>query len=104
MTGQRVLVELSEIARQRLRLRPQHHFRVFRQPLRLLTCQEFARSFIPPAPRANARSVAGSDSRYRLPGADPAGFWSGLWHGIIASITFLVGLFAPGAATNPPLS
>lgn len=28
-----------------------------------------------------------------LAGADPAGFWSGLWHGIIAPITFVISLF-----------
>jgi hypothetical protein len=26
-------------------------------------------------------------------GPDPAGFWLGLWHGIIAPITFLISLF-----------
>jgi hypothetical protein len=27
------------------------------------------------------------------PGGDVAGFWYGLWHGIIAPITFLISLF-----------
>jgi hypothetical protein len=27
-------------------------------------------------------------------GADPAGFWLGLWHGIITPITFLISLFS----------
>jgi hypothetical protein len=26
-------------------------------------------------------------------GTDPAGFWLGLWHGLIAPITFLISLF-----------
>lgn len=26
-------------------------------------------------------------------GADPAGFWLGLWHGLIAPITFFISLF-----------
>lgn len=29
-------------------------------------------------------------------GADQAGFWLGLWHGIIAPITFLISLFTDG--------
>ena len=43
---------------------------------------------------ANVLSVAGSDSRYKQPTAQPAGFWAGLWHGIIAPITFIDSLFA----------
>jgi hypothetical protein len=43
---------------------------------------------------ANVLCVAGSDSRYKQPGAPPAGFWAGLRHGIIAPITFIVSLFA----------
>lgn len=27
------------------------------------------------------------------PGPDPAGFWLGLWHGLISPITFIIGLF-----------
>jgi hypothetical protein len=27
--------------------------------------------------------------------AEPAGFWMGIWHGVIAPITFIVGLFEP---------
>ena len=45
---------------------------------------------------ANALLVAGSNSEYKQPGASPAGFWAGLWHGIIAPITFIVSLFADG--------
>ena len=45
---------------------------------------------------ANALSVGGPNSKYQEPGADPAGFWAGLWHGMIMPITFFVGLFKPG--------
>jgi hypothetical protein len=45
---------------------------------------------------ANSLSVAGSNSKYKEPSAEPAGFWGGLWHGFIAPITFLVSLFATG--------
>jgi hypothetical protein len=45
---------------------------------------------------ANILAVAGPNSRYQVPDAKPAGFWAGLWHGIIAPITFLVSLFNPG--------
>lgn len=45
---------------------------------------------------ANALCVAGANSKYQQPGASPAGFWAGLWHGIIAPITFIVSLFADG--------
>ncbi len=42
---------------------------------------------------ANILAVAGPNSKYKLPEASPAGFWSGLWHGIITPITFIVSLF-----------
>jgi hypothetical protein len=45
---------------------------------------------------ANALSVAGSNSKYKEPNAQPAGFWGGLWHGIIAPLAFLISLFAEG--------
>jgi hypothetical protein len=45
---------------------------------------------------ANALSVAGTNSKYQEPGAEPAGFWAGLWHGFIAPITFIVSLFVDG--------
>ena len=41
----------------------------------------------------NILLVAGPNSKFKLPNAKSAGFWVGLWHGIIASITFTVGLF-----------
>jgi hypothetical protein len=45
---------------------------------------------------ANPLCVAGSNSKYKQPGSTPAGFLIGLWHGIIAPITFIVSLFADG--------
>jgi hypothetical protein len=42
---------------------------------------------------SNVLAVAGPGSAYKAPGARPAGFWSGLWHGLIVPITFLVSLF-----------
>ena len=44
---------------------------------------------------ANVLAVAGPGSRYQLSGAASAGFWAGLWHGIISPITFIVSLFIP---------
>jgi len=40
----------------------------------------------------NFLAVAGPGSKYNLPGATAAGFWAGLWHGLIVDITFLVSL------------
>ena len=37
--------------------------------------------------------VAGPNSKYKEPKVDPAGFWSGLWHGIIIGLTFIISLF-----------
>jgi hypothetical protein len=45
---------------------------------------------------ANKMAVAGPNSKYKLPDAKPAGFWAGFWHGSIAPIAFIVGLFNPG--------
>jgi hypothetical protein len=45
---------------------------------------------------ANALAIAGPDSKYQQPGAAPAGFWSGLWHGLISPLTFLGSLISPG--------
>ena len=47
---------------------------------------------------ANRFYVAGPDSRYAVPGADPAGFFAGLWHGVISPLTFIVSLFDDGVA------
>ena len=44
---------------------------------------------------ANVLAVAGPGSKYQVPGAPPAGFWAGFWHGIITPITFIVSLFTP---------
>jgi hypothetical protein len=43
----------------------------------------------------NILSVAGPGSKYQVPGLRPAGFWAGLWHGMICPITFIVSLFTP---------
>ncbi len=42
---------------------------------------------------ANILAVPGPNSRFKLSGAHPAGFWAGLWHGVIAPVTFIVSLF-----------
>ena len=44
----------------------------------------------------NKLAVAGPDSKFKLPDAEPAGFWAGFWHGMIMPITFVVSLFKPG--------
>ena len=44
---------------------------------------------------ANILAVPGPNSKYKLADADPAGFWAGLWHGLICPITFIVSLFNP---------
>jgi hypothetical protein len=44
---------------------------------------------------ANILAVAGPNSKYQQPGAGPAGFWAGLWHGLICPFTFIVSLFTP---------
>jgi hypothetical protein len=43
----------------------------------------------------NAFAVAGPNSRYQLPSSPPARFLAGLWHGLIAPVTFFVSLFQP---------
>ena len=45
---------------------------------------------------ANSLAAPGPNSKYKEECAEPAGFWAGLWHGIIAPITFIVSLFNPG--------
>jgi hypothetical protein len=44
---------------------------------------------------ANILAVAGPGSLFQVPGAPAAGFWAGLWHGLITPITFIVSLFTP---------
>jgi len=43
---------------------------------------------------ANVLALAGSNSKYKLPNAQPAGFWAGLWHGISAPVIFWISLFS----------
>ncbi len=45
---------------------------------------------------ANVLAVAGPNSKYQVAGAKPAGFWAGLWHGLICPITFIISLFHSG--------
>ena len=45
---------------------------------------------------SNILSVAGPNSKYRQSSANPAGFWAGLWHGLIMPFTFFVSLFDSG--------
>ena len=44
---------------------------------------------------ANILAIPGPNSKYKLPGAAPAGFWAGLWHGLILPVVFIVSLFNP---------
>ncbi len=44
---------------------------------------------------ANKFAVAGPGSQFQQPDATPAGFWAGVWHGLIMPITFLISLFNP---------
>jgi hypothetical protein len=44
----------------------------------------------------NILAIAGPDSKYKVPGATPAGFWGGLWHGFIAPLIFWISLINPG--------
>ncbi len=41
----------------------------------------------------NKLAVAGKNSRFKQPEAEPAGFWAGFWHGNIAPLTFVTSLF-----------
>ena len=43
----------------------------------------------------NILAIAGPNSKYKLPNATPAGFWAGLWHGIIAPLLFWISLLSP---------
>jgi hypothetical protein len=40
-------------------------------------------------------AIAGATSKYKEPGVSPAGFWAGLWHGLIFPITFILSLINP---------
>ena len=46
----------------------------------------------------NKLAVAGPDSKFKLPDAEPAGFWAGVWHGTILPFTFIASLFNPGVS------
>ncbi len=41
---------------------------------------------------ANFLAVAGPGSKYSVAGAPPAGFWAGLWHGLIIPFSWLISL------------
>ena len=41
----------------------------------------------------NILLIAGPNSKYKIAGTKPAGFWVGLWHGIISPLVFLVSFF-----------
>jgi hypothetical protein len=43
----------------------------------------------------NILAVAGPGSRFQLLGARPAGFWVGVWHGLISPLTCVLSLFHP---------
>ncbi len=43
----------------------------------------------------NSFATAGPNSRYSLPNSRPAGFLAGLWHGLIAPVTFFASLLQP---------
>ncbi len=44
-------------------------------------------------PQPNMLLVAGPNSKYKIAGTEPAGFWVGLWHGLIAPFVFIVSFF-----------
>jgi hypothetical protein len=46
----------------------------------------------------NVFAVAGTNSKYKEPDASSAGFWAGVWHGLIYPLTFLVSLFIDGVS------
>ena len=57
-----------------------------------------------PKSSSNVLFVAGPNSKYKLSGAKPAGFWAGFWHGIVAGLIFFIGLFTACIATNKEFS
>lgn len=42
----------------------------------------------------HAFALAGPDSKYKRPGAAPAGFLAGVWHGLLIVVAFLISLFS----------
>ncbi len=59
--------------------------------MRIRTVRLMAISLLLPALLMIAGCAAGDGSRF---GESPAGFWAGLWHGLISPITFIIGLFS----------
>ncbi len=43
----------------------------------------------------NILAVGGPGSKFRVPGAKPAGFWVGVWHGLICPFTLIACAFTP---------
>jgi hypothetical protein len=50
----------------------------------------------------NMFALAGPNSKYKLPNAQPAGFWAGLWHGLISPISFIISVFNPNVRIYEP--
>jgi len=44
----------------------------------------------------NPFSLGGPDSKYNQPGARPAGFLAGFWHGLIIPFSFFASIFVSG--------
>ncbi|MFN8475638.1 MAG: hypothetical protein U0822_25880 [Anaerolineae bacterium] len=51
---------------------------------------------------ANRFLVAGPNSKYAQPEAQPAGFWVGVWHGLIAPIVLIASIFTPNVRIYEP--
>ncbi len=47
---------------------------------------------------ANPLAIAGPNSKYKLPDANPAGFLAGVWHGMVGPIMFFVSLVTPNVS------
>jgi len=47
---------------------------------------------------SNALSMPGSGSKYKVEGAATASFLSGLWHGLLMPILFLISIFNPNVS------
>jgi len=44
---------------------------------------------------ANRFLIGGPNSKYAQPGAEPARFWVGLWHGVISPMILIANVFTP---------
>jgi len=62
----------------------------------LLTAPDLAYAF--PAMASIISLEARSNSKYKLPGANAAGFLGGFWHGLIISFSFVASLFVRGVS------